>query len=152
MYRYIVDFRETPDPTWDHALPAIWSMIEICVATICACVPAIRALLAQALPLLFDTSTGGATEKQHSDQIQLNINPISPIWNKSASRYNELYDGRFSQEFELTDKGENGLPAFHRTAPLMPVQTEEVPHTPRKMEKIWAAQHEFHDNRAARDI
>jgi len=122
-------------------------MIEICTATICACVPAIRALLARWLPLLFDTSTERPADARPRDNTKLTIDPFPPTWIKSASRYNEINDGKFSIEFELSDNGEKGLPAFNRTAPLSPLHFEEAPpHTPRTMQKIWAAQHEFDEN------
>jgi len=143
--RYLIDFGETPDSTWDHSLPAIWSMIEICIATICACVPSIRALLARWLPQLFDISADGAARNHPSNNMQLNTNPFPTTWTLT-SRYNELDDSRFSQDFKLFDGSENGLPAFNRTAPLVPLQYEEVPLTPRTMKKIWEAQHKFDED------
>ncbi|EPE25882.1 hypothetical protein GLAREA_01794 [Glarea lozoyensis ATCC 20868] len=53
--RFIVSFGSSTDPTWDNVLPAIWSLAEVTVATICACMPAVRALLALIFPKLFDT-------------------------------------------------------------------------------------------------
>ncbi|KUJ12789.1 uncharacterized protein LY89DRAFT_558860, partial [Mollisia scopiformis] len=48
--KYLVDFAKSTDPTWDNAIPVIWSFLEICVAIICACLPAIRAILSRYLP------------------------------------------------------------------------------------------------------
>jgi hypothetical protein len=35
-------------------LPSIWSLAEVAVATICACMPAVRAILAKSFPKVFD--------------------------------------------------------------------------------------------------
>ncbi|KAG4437280.1 hypothetical protein IFR05_007218, partial [Cadophora sp. M221] len=55
--KYMVAFSTSEDPTWDNALPAIWSFIEICVALICACLPAMRALLSGWFPSIFDLTS-----------------------------------------------------------------------------------------------
>lgn len=38
-------------------IPAIWSLLEVCVATTCACLPALRLLLCRWLPSVFDIET-----------------------------------------------------------------------------------------------
>jgi hypothetical protein len=43
--RYIVDFGETHNPSWDYTDPAIWSGLEVAVSLIVVCLPAIRLLL-----------------------------------------------------------------------------------------------------------
>jgi hypothetical protein len=52
--KFIVSFGSSKDTTWDSITPALWSLIEINVAMICACLPAIRALLSKVLPSIFD--------------------------------------------------------------------------------------------------
>ncbi|KAH8663482.1 hypothetical protein BGZ60DRAFT_68516 [Tricladium varicosporioides] len=71
--KYIVNFATTSDPTWDN-VPAInWSFFEICIATICACLPATRALLSRYLPSLFSIShssvpsTPGPSQRPKAD-------------------------------------------------------------------------------------
>ncbi|KAH7361008.1 hypothetical protein BKA65DRAFT_547708 [Rhexocercosporidium sp. MPI-PUGE-AT-0058] len=60
--KYLVAFATSKDPTYlpltgDNALPAIWSFIEICVALICACLPAMRALLSHWFPSIFNLTS-----------------------------------------------------------------------------------------------
>ncbi|PVH82275.1 hypothetical protein DL98DRAFT_620272 [Cadophora sp. DSE1049] len=60
--KYLVAFATSKDPTYlpltgDNALPAIWSFVEICVALICACLPAMRALLSRWFPSVFDLAS-----------------------------------------------------------------------------------------------
>ncbi|KAI6715752.1 integral membrane protein [Diplocarpon mali] len=67
--KYLVDFATSKDPTYlpltgDNALPAIWSFVEICVALICACLPAIRALLSRWFPKIFDLASPPSTDPQ----------------------------------------------------------------------------------------
>ncbi|KAE9367303.1 hypothetical protein N431DRAFT_561324 [Stipitochalara longipes BDJ] len=54
--KYLVTFATSNDLPWDNAIPSIWSFVEICVATICACLPAIRLLLSRYLPALFSSA------------------------------------------------------------------------------------------------
>ncbi|KAK0126803.1 hypothetical protein ONS95_008382 [Cadophora gregata] len=60
--KYLVAFATSKDPTYlpltgDNSLPAIWSFVELCVALICACLPAMRALLSRWLPAIFDLAS-----------------------------------------------------------------------------------------------
>lgn len=43
----------------------IWSIIEVCVGVICACLPAMRAVLTKLLPKVFGTSSNRTGGKQH---------------------------------------------------------------------------------------
>jgi hypothetical protein len=52
-------------------MPSIWSLIEVCVAIICACLPAIRGLLSYWFPALFDITTKAASKIQLSNSIHL---------------------------------------------------------------------------------
>lgn len=59
--KYLADFARSTDQTWDNIMPVIWSLIEVSIAIICACLPSLRALLAYHLPRFFssETSTNG---------------------------------------------------------------------------------------------
>jgi hypothetical protein len=50
--------------------PSVWSIVEICVAMICACLPAIRALLSYWFPSFFET-TAKMTSKNVNSSAQL---------------------------------------------------------------------------------
>ncbi|EKD20295.1 uncharacterized protein L3040_007303 [Drepanopeziza brunnea f. sp. 'multigermtubi'] len=70
--KYLIAFATSKDPSYlpltgDNAVPAIWSFVELCVALICACLPAMRALLSRWFPSIFDLTAPPST----------NIKPIS---------------------------------------------------------------------------
>ncbi|KAL3427651.1 integral membrane protein [Phlyctema vagabunda] len=50
--RFIVKFGNSRDPTWDNVIPSVWSLIEVNVAMLCACLPAIRVVVKHWLPTL----------------------------------------------------------------------------------------------------
>ncbi|KAN0115222.1 hypothetical protein V8E51_004766 [Hyaloscypha variabilis] len=62
---FIVCFANSSDPTWDDVDAAIWSTLEFSVATICACLPAIRALFSHWFPSLFG-STNISSSNEHN--------------------------------------------------------------------------------------
>ncbi|KAF3760371.1 hypothetical protein M406DRAFT_230293, partial [Cryphonectria parasitica EP155] len=49
------------DPTWDNTDAAIWSLLELCIGVLAACLPTLKPLIALVLPRLFKstTSAGG---------------------------------------------------------------------------------------------
>lgn len=47
----------TDSASGDNVMPSIWSFIEICVATLCACLPALRTVLSRWFPSVFDIQT-----------------------------------------------------------------------------------------------
>ncbi|KAG4443677.1 hypothetical protein IFR05_000863 [Cadophora sp. M221] len=51
---YLHDFATSTDQTWDNQTGSLWSLAEQSVAMICACMPAIRILLARYFPWLFN--------------------------------------------------------------------------------------------------
>ncbi|RDW85256.1 hypothetical protein BP6252_02846 [Coleophoma cylindrospora] len=59
--RFLITFGNSKDPTWDNVTPAIWSLVEINVAMICACLPAIRVIIVRWIPALGLESTASAT-------------------------------------------------------------------------------------------
>ncbi|KAI5456640.1 hypothetical protein BGZ63DRAFT_495829 [Mariannaea sp. PMI_226] len=52
---------EYPNPTWNYFEVSQWSVIEICVGMICACMPTMRLLFVRISPKIF-----GTTAQQHS--------------------------------------------------------------------------------------
>lgn len=52
---YLSYFGSSIDPTWDNVDTQIWSVIEVGVAVICACLPTLRPLLGLFFPRVFGT-------------------------------------------------------------------------------------------------
>jgi hypothetical protein len=51
--RFLSGFGSTKDITWDNSDVEIWSVIELVVAFVCACLPALRPLLVRYVPIMF---------------------------------------------------------------------------------------------------
>ncbi|PSR81778.1 hypothetical protein BD289DRAFT_344539, partial [Coniella lustricola] len=47
------------DPTWDNTSAAIWSLLELCIGVLAACLPTLKPLFAMLLPRLFKSTTSG---------------------------------------------------------------------------------------------
>ncbi|KAH8203349.1 hypothetical protein TruAng_002444 [Truncatella angustata] len=59
--RAMIQFGSTKNVTQDYVEVGYWSTIEISIGIVCACMPAIRALLSHILPVVFGgSSTGGS--------------------------------------------------------------------------------------------
>ncbi|KAH2907221.1 hypothetical protein LV164_008177 [Aspergillus fumigatus] len=58
----LIHFAATNNLTWDYVEIGYWSTIEVHVGIICACLPAIRALLRRLCPTLFGDTTGAASK------------------------------------------------------------------------------------------
>lgn len=54
--RFIVHFAKTTNPTWDYREAVIWTGLEVNVAIIVACLPAIRLWLVRVAPHAFTTT------------------------------------------------------------------------------------------------
>ncbi|KAH8667855.1 hypothetical protein BGZ61DRAFT_289313, partial [Ilyonectria robusta] len=71
------------NPTWDYTDLSIWSMAEVNVGIMCACMPAIRLLLAQTFPKVLGSSrrsvTEGQGDKDQSGNGNLRVNTTSDI-------------------------------------------------------------------------
>ncbi|KAH8765692.1 hypothetical protein BGZ57DRAFT_857258 [Hyaloscypha finlandica] len=76
--RYLRAFATSTDETWDDQSGSLWSFAEESVAIICACMPAVRKLLSNYLPNIFDM--GGSSNK--NDVLQFSTyggtRPASP--------------------------------------------------------------------------
>ncbi|WYZ36722.1 hypothetical protein EsH8_II_000228 [Colletotrichum jinshuiense] len=54
--RYIAQFTQSLNPTWDFTDPLIWSGIEVSVSMIVVCLPALRVLFKRIVPRMFSTA------------------------------------------------------------------------------------------------
>ncbi|KAF7859673.1 hypothetical protein EAF04_008752 [Stromatinia cepivora] len=54
--RWLVNFANTQNPTWDYIQVGYWSTIEICVGIICSSMPALRLFLVRVFPRFAGTS------------------------------------------------------------------------------------------------
>ncbi|KAH6952510.1 hypothetical protein BKA56DRAFT_605028 [Ilyonectria sp. MPI-CAGE-AT-0026] len=54
--RYLVFYQRTVNPTWDLVPLTNWSLVEVDVGVICACMPALRILITRVLPDLLTSS------------------------------------------------------------------------------------------------
>jgi hypothetical protein len=61
--KHLIGFGDFTDSTWDNMDITLWSCIELAVAVICACLPALRPLVSRVLPKIFGSvqSTSMAT-------------------------------------------------------------------------------------------
>lgn len=88
----------------DNAFPAIWSFLEICVATICACLPAIRVLLSRWFPSIFDITSTSSTSSHHHKKLNSSDHGIHPTYPRHpAEKIGPTYNKRviFTPDDEL---------------------------------------------------
>jgi hypothetical protein len=57
----LLSFGNSIDPTWDYVDAVTWTSLELAIAMICACLPAIRNLLIRLYPKTFLTSFRSTT-------------------------------------------------------------------------------------------
>lgn len=97
---YIVSFGHTMNPTWDYVDPLIWSGLEVAVAIIVACCPAIRLLVLRYAPGLGSSNrTGKQASAKSSGYGKLGFSSRS-----SASRAQGTSDGALRSK-SRTDNG-----------------------------------------------
>ena len=81
----------------DNAIPAIWSFIEITVATICTCLPALRLLLARNYPKFFDIAADPSQPFNEDIYKRTPYSPASdnrPMATPSSERAGAIYSKR----------------------------------------------------------
>lgn len=71
----------------DYLQPGIWSLVEVDIAVLCACMPGIRALLLQAWPTVF-----GSTQNQSKYSNQRSRNNGSQVYYPSKKTVNKSKD------------------------------------------------------------
>ncbi|KAK2791300.1 hypothetical protein FQN52_004977 [Onygenales sp. PD_12] len=70
-----LQFGNSRNPTWDHVPLGYWSTIEAHTSIVCACMPAIRALLRKVSPTLFSDRTGNyGTSSGRGPAISTGVN------------------------------------------------------------------------------
>ncbi|KAJ8113594.1 hypothetical protein OPT61_g4317 [Boeremia exigua] len=77
----LVAFAKSSNPTWDQWDVAHWSIVEINVGIICACMPTFRSLLANILPKVFGSTIGSSHQRQTGNDLQT---PTSPFTDTKA--------------------------------------------------------------------
>ena len=71
--KYLAEFAKTTDASYDNTIPVLWSILEISIAIICACLPALRALFSHYLPRVFpNMSTHGGNSQYHQHEASSN--------------------------------------------------------------------------------
>lgn len=58
----IIEFGTSTNPTYDYTSLAVWSLIEIDVGVICACMPGIASLYQRLRPRLFSRGSGASAD------------------------------------------------------------------------------------------
>lgn len=119
--KYIVAFGDSRDPTFDNAIPAIWSLVEVSIATICACLPAMRYLLARCLPMLFDINS---TKRSKSNARS---NPLSNPFSSATSGKRNQYDkiSLSSNSHPIVPRGLYPLPKFHSNGIVTKIRAKQ---------------------------
>lgn len=65
--RYIASLANTTNPSLDFHPAAIWSMVELSVGVMCACLPAARALLVRVMPRVLGFSSNRSAATRYAD-------------------------------------------------------------------------------------
>ncbi|KAH7359712.1 hypothetical protein BKA66DRAFT_426862 [Pyrenochaeta sp. MPI-SDFR-AT-0127] len=121
----LVTFAASSNPTWNQADVITWSLIEIGVGIICACMPALRVILNRMFPKLLSltmnrsqpyyanrsdrthNSGGGASKLGNGLNRQQNTNPEDRVIKVSKSfevHHNDDDEAQLLQLAELTSK------------------------------------------------
>ncbi|EEQ87665.1 CFEM domain-containing protein [Blastomyces dermatitidis ER-3] len=121
----LLQFGNSHNITWDHVPVGYWSTIEGHASILCACMPAIRALLRKLFPAMFGDRTGASssgtrkirTNKLSSSNVKIFSSqghvPHSPLSPRSPHARNSLGKGGGtvsleSDIFPLVERGEVG--------------------------------------------
>ncbi|KAH7091696.1 CFEM domain-containing protein [Paraphoma chrysanthemicola] len=86
--RSLVTFANSINPTWDQWDVSHWSIVEINVGLICACMPAFRTLLAGVLPKVFGSTVGSSHQHQTNTRLK-SPGPFRDAKNSFAIRVRE---------------------------------------------------------------
>lgn len=94
----------------DNAIPAIWSVIEISVAAICACLPSFRPLLARQFPRAFDISSDPSQSQHGYQQSSRSLYRRQPSYIRQNSARSSLVEQPKMREYSHVQA--------HRVGPL----------------------------------
>ncbi|KIW07006.1 uncharacterized protein PV09_01901 [Verruconis gallopava] len=105
----LLKWGKSQNPTYDYTEVAIWSLIELMTAVICACMPGIASLIRRVWPRAFGTTKGNSymnsepfsSNLDQKMQSSKNIQSRTIISVSFASRDAAMKD-EHSDEFELT--------------------------------------------------
>ncbi|KXJ88215.1 hypothetical protein Micbo1qcDRAFT_19083 [Microdochium bolleyi] len=86
--QYIVTFATTRNPTQDFVPVGIWSVVEVSVGIICACLPALRSLLSRVLPRVFGTTVNTAKSSQFT-QSHIRVKSEFTVQSQQSRRPDE---------------------------------------------------------------
>jgi hypothetical protein len=82
------------NPTLDYQSLGLWSVIELDVGIICACMPGMAALLRRMLPTVFGTTKGSKGSKEsgsgYSDPRSLSKNGQNGTWGSTHDRFRRI--------------------------------------------------------------
>ncbi|KAH7382013.1 hypothetical protein BKA64DRAFT_218410 [Cadophora sp. MPI-SDFR-AT-0126] len=96
----LLSFGTSLDPSWDYVDVTIWTIVELAVAMVCSCFPAIRNLLIRIYPRAFLSSIGHSSDKQ--------LGSIAPSSNSKRRRTNHEQEGfielQQTNESQLSDR------------------------------------------------
>ncbi|KAK3201487.1 hypothetical protein GRF29_185g1119024 [Pseudopithomyces chartarum] len=65
--RSLVHFAKTQNMTWDYLEASLWSLLEVQVGIICACLPSIRLGLARLFPKIMGSSVGNSKPSKQNN-------------------------------------------------------------------------------------
>lgn len=109
----LLSFGSSLDPTWDYVDAVEWTTLELAVAMICACLPAIRNLLVRLWPKAFLTSMRTSGMQKSG----------SAGWNSNRTpRTNETGEFVELQYTDTQDLREDG--ALDRGPPVKGIEVE----------------------------
>ncbi|KAH6644889.1 CFEM domain-containing protein [Boeremia exigua] len=87
----LVSFANSVNPTWDQWDVTHWSIVEINVGIICACMPTFRSLLAGVLPKVFGSSVGSSYQRQTDNRARTPLSPLADAKAKASVRLRESF-------------------------------------------------------------
>jgi hypothetical protein len=97
----LIVFGKTQNPTWDYLPAALWSIVEMQVGVICACLPAAKVFFARLLPGWLGVSTG-KSKTGASSQTAPSTKPPSKVPDRVSVTVNS-FQTRESGFMELVD-------------------------------------------------
>jgi hypothetical protein len=72
----LIVFGKTQNPTWDYLPASLWSIVEMQVGVICACLPAAKVFFARLLPGWLGVSTAKSRPEASSDRAPSTKPPV----------------------------------------------------------------------------
>lgn len=92
--KYLNDFKPSSDLTWDKTDLLVWSLLEVELTLICACLPALRPLMVEIVPSFWRSFTGTSTQSSNNEvstKFYSNLEPRT-LQSSTARLSKDLYD------------------------------------------------------------